>query len=330
MKVGVLGAGSWGTALSLILARNGHEVGLYGREPEEIASIRAQRENMRYLPGFAIPEEVEVGLTDEAPESMELWVIAVPSAGFREALSHLRNPEAHLCIASKGLEPVSAKLLSAVVEEVLPRATVSAISGPNLAVELARGIPTAAVVACADETEAEHVACAFNCRTLRVYITDDLIGLELAGALKNVLAIAAGMSDGLGFGDNTKGALLARGLKDMTLLGVALGAQPETFYGIAGVGDLFATANSHLSRNYRVGEALGKGRTLTEALKEIGQVAEGVTTSESAVQLARKHGTNIPIFEAVDSVIQGRLRPMEAVGRLMERQPKREGFPVEH
>lgn len=324
MQIAVLGAGSWGTALAIILARNGHETTLLGRSEEEIAAIRGRRENMRYLPGFPLPEGVRALTFGEAPAETEMLVVAVPSSGVRDSLSRLQTASPILTVASKGLEPASAKLLSEVAAEARPDAAIGAISGPNLAVELARGVPTASVAACRDLCVAETIARAFNCRTLRIYITDDVIGIELAGALKNVLALAAGMSDGLGFGDNTKGALLARGLREMTLLGAALGARPATFMGIAGVGDLFATANSRLSRNYRVGVALGQGASLAESLNEVGQVAEGVPTVESAVTLSRRHGLRTPIFEGVREVLSGHLRPAQAVAQLMENQPKRE------
>lgn len=326
MTIGVLGAGSWGTALALLLARNGHEVTLYGRDQDNISEIRSRRENPFYLPGFALPEELEIRSLSELSAETEQWILAVPLAAARSVMALLPSDYPHLCLASKGLEPGTALMLHEMAAEVIPKPVLSVLSGPNLAIELAQGIPTATVVASYDPGEAEKLACALSCRTLRVYLSNDVIGLELAGALKNVLAISAGMSDGLGFGDNTKGALLARGLKDMTLLGVALGAKPETFFGIAGVGDVFATAHSKLSRNYRVGHALGRGKSLAEALQEVGQVAEGVTTSESAVLLGRRHQVPVPIFEAVDAVIRGKVKPQEAVSLLMERQPKTEGF----
>jgi glycerol-3-phosphate dehydrogenase (NAD(P)+) len=324
MTVAVLGAGSWGTALALLLARNGHEVALLGRDAAEMANLRALRENLRYLPGFALPQNARPAALDAAPEAADLWVIATPAGAVREVVRFI--PETALAVvASKGLDPVAARPLSETIREALPAATIAALSGPNLAVELARGVPAAAVAACPDEAAAETVRQAFMCAALRVYLSDDLTGVELAGALKNVLAIGGGVSDGLGYGDNTKGALLARGLREMTGLGVALGGKPGTFFGVAGVGDLFATAASRLSRNYRVGRALGEGRDLAEALAEIGQVAEGVPTAEAAVRLARRAGVEAPIFEAVDAILRGRLLPREGVARLMERTPKREG-----
>lgn len=324
MQVVVLGSGSWGTALALILARNGADVQLVGRAEEDVASMRLCRENLRYLPGFVLPKEVTYGLYEEASTEADLWVIAVPSAGVRRVCSTVRGQKPLVCLASKGLEPGSATLLGDVVAEECPGADLVVLGGPNLAVELVRGVPSVAVVAGKDQGAAERVRSAFFNRSFRVYLHDDATGVQLAGALKNVLAIGAGLSDGLGFGDNTKGALMARGLAEMCRLGAALGAQAHTFYGIAGVGDLLATAVSKLSRNYRVGLALGEGRTLENVLNELGQVAEGVPTSEGAVRLARQANVQLPIFEAIDAVLRRRVSPRDAVTQLMERLPTSE------
>lgn len=319
MNVTVLGAGSWGTALAILLARNDCDVTLVGRNAEEMAITQARRENLRYLPGFAIPKNVAYATEVERPA--DLWVVAVPAAAARQALAAVKGEAPLVCCASKGLEPQSGALMHEVAREVLadknPRT--AALSGPNLAVEIVRGIPTAAVSASEDIETADAVRRAFTGPTYRVYVSPDIVGVELAGALKNVLAIGAGISDGLGFGDNSKGAFLARGLYEITKLGLAMGARLETFLGIAGVGDLFATANSRLSRNYRVGHAIGKGTTLAEALREVGQVAEGVGTSESALALARRASVAMPVFEAVDLILRGQKRPMEGVSMLMER-----------
>lgn len=328
MRVVVLGAGSWGTALAILLARNGAEVHLAGRDLDEIDTMGMRRENARYLPGFALPVGLSVVPLAEAPPDAELSVIAVPARAVREVCEFV-SAGAPILVSSKGLEAGSGAILTEVVAEAVPNAEIGVISGPNLAVELVRGIPTVAVVAFPTEATAERVRDAFMSRTYRVYIGSDIVGVELAGALKNVLAIAAGMIDGLGYGDNTKGAMLARGLHEMACLGIRMGARLETFFGIAGVGDLFATANSRLSRNYRVGLGLGEGRTLADVLESIGQVAEGVPTSEAAVLLARRHGVETPIFEAVHAVLRDRLRPLEAVDRLMERMPKHENFATE-
>jgi glycerol-3-phosphate dehydrogenase (NAD(P)+) len=326
MQVTVLGAGSWGTSLTILLARNGHDLTLYGRSFEDVEMMRRARENLHYLPGFVIPENVTVTHEAEALQPCDLWVVAVPSGAVRKVLTCIKGDAPLVVIAAKGLESGTAKTLHEVCVEVVPGARSGVLSGPNLAIEIVRGIPTAAVAAFEDLESAEKARSLFMCHTFRVYVSQDVVGVELAGALKNVLAIGAGMADGLGFGDNTKGALLARGLHEMTCLGLKMGARVETFMGIAGVGDLFATAVSKLSRNYRVGLALGQGSTLHDAVDVLGQVAEGVPTSESAVVLGRRNEVPTPIFEAIESVLRARVKPMQAVSQLMERMPKSEGF----
>lgn len=324
MQVHVVGAGSWGTALTLVLARNGLDVRIIVRDEETLEALRSRRENLRYLPGFLLPKEVEVGAWDDLSQPADMTVIAVPTAAVGEVLDELKDP-GRIVIASKGLTNHGDGLLTDLLEEKCPGVEVAALSGPNLAVELARGIPTVAVAASTNEATAERVRDAFMSRTYRVYVSDDIRGVELAGALKNVLAIGAGMGDGLGFGDNTKGALLARGLNEMARLGMKMGARLDTFMGIAGVGDLFATASSKLSRNYRVGYALGQGRSLSAALEEVGQVAEGVPTSEQARRLALKYDVPMPVHEVLWRVITGEYEARTAVQALMERTPKREG-----
>ncbi len=326
MTVTVIGAGSWGTALALLLLRNGHRVRLLGREPETLADLATLRENRRYLPGFVLPGELTAGPIDGADRGAEMTVIAVPSAAVAEVAPAACESEV-VVVASKGL--AGGRLLSETVRDACPGTRVVVLSGPNLALEIARGVPTLAVVAESganghDSEAAVLARDAFMTSSYRVYLGSDALGIELAGSLKNVYAIAAGMSDGLGFGDNTKGALLARGLNEMARLGLAMGARLETFMGIAGVGDLFATANSRLSRNYRVGWALGQGQGLEDALEQIGQVAEGVATTEQALALAAAHRVDVPIMEVVRGVIAGHTDARKAVTSLMERTPKRE------
>lgn len=319
MNVVVLGFGSWGTSLAILLGRNGHAVTMLGRSEEELAMLTTQRENLRYLPGFRIPSEVSFGLLDHAVIEAEMTVVAVPSGAVRDVLTLVRGHHPLVVVAAKGLEAVTGRLMTEVVSEALPDAQTGVLSGPNLAVEIARQIPTVAVAAFADAQAAATTRDAFMAPAFRVSVSDDVIGVELAGALKNVLAIGAGMSDGLGFGDNTKGAFLSRGLMEMARLGLAMGARLESFLGPAGVGDLFATAASTLSRNYRVGRALGEGKSLKEAQEALGQVSEGVPTSEATQILARQHGIDMPVFAAVDAVLTGRIAPRKAVALLMER-----------
>jgi glycerol-3-phosphate dehydrogenase (NAD(P)+) len=236
-------------------------------------------------------------------------------------MSSVRGIHPLVVVASKGLETDTGKTMCEVVGEMLPEAEIGILSGPNLAVEIARQIPTVAVAAFRSTDVCTRVRDAFNSPTFRVSASSDVAGVEIAGALKNVLAIGAGMSDGLGFGDNTKGAFLSRGLMEMARLGMKMDAKLETFLGPAGVGDLFATAVSRLSRNYRLGRALGEGRSLEQAMAELGQVAEGVPTSAAATLLAARHGVDTPVFAAVYAVLSGRLEPQQAVAKLMERSP---------
>ena len=326
MNVAVLGSGSWGTALAILLARNGHDVTLIGRSEDEIADLRTSRINHRYLPGFSVPEPTKFKLIDDDPGPIEMTVVAVPSHGVREVMSRVKGDHPLVVVAAKGLESGSAKRMSEVVAEALPSSERAVLSGPNLAVEIVREIPTAAVSAAKDQAIADRVRSAFMCGTFRVYVSADVVGVELAGSLKNVLAIGAGMSDGLGFGDNTKGALLARGLHEMTTLGVAMGACVDTFMGLAGVGDLFATAASQLSRNYRVGRSLGEGVSLNQAVEKVGQVVEGVTTSACAQILSTRYKVDMPMFAAIDMVINNKVSPRDAVQKLMGRTPKSEGL----
>lgn len=324
MQIQVVGAGAWGTAQAILLARNGHNVVLESHTEEEQSMLSSYRENIRYLAGFRIPEEVSFGRVGETEGEFDLCVIATPSYAVHELKIGLRSKR--VVVTSKGLEALTGKLLTQVLDEMHPEANVGALSGPNLAVEIVRGIPTAAVTAFPNRDDAEVVRQAYKCRTFRVYLTEDVQGIQLAGALKNVVAIAAGISDGLGFGDNTKGALVARGLREICLLGREMGAKLETFIGIAGVGDLFATAASPLSRNYRVGRALGEGKELRTILQELGHVAEGVTTCEAASILAKKHNVEMPVMDAIRRVIEGSLKPMEGVALLMDRSTPDEGL----
>lgn len=326
MRVAVLGSGSWGTALSILLGRNGHEVALLGRNEEEIEILRARRENFRYLPGFILPETVSFHYLEGCPNVTDLIVVAVPSGAVRSVLAQVGGHHPVVVIAAKGLEPGSGKLMADVVAEQMPDSICGVLSGPNLALEIARGVPTVALSAFKEAEPAEQVQRAFSCATFRVSVSDDVVGVELGGALKNVLAIGAGLSDGLGFGDNTKGAFLSRGLMETARLGLAMGGRMETFLGPAGVGDLFATAASGLSRNYRLGRRMGEGESLRSALESIGQVAEGVPTSEAVQGLARRHNVEMLVFAAVESVLRGRLSPRRAVGMLMDRSYRMEDF----
>lgn len=321
IRAAVMGSGSWGTALAVLLARNGIDVCLWGRDQQDLQALDLDRENRRYLPGIELPAAITASANP--PVNSDFFVLAVPSSALR-AVTEFIPDGSKVVIAAKGLEPGTAMRMSEVVLHMRPNSEVSVLSGPNLAVEIARGIPTATVIASKDPALADWVRERFMSRAFRVYTSTDLVGVELGGALKNVLALGAGMSDGLGFGDNTKAALLARGLREMSELGSKYGADPLTFMGLSGVGDLIATAVSKLSRNYRVGSLLGSGVGLDFALSEIGQVAEGVPTSEAAVTLADRSNTDVPLMRAIYRVVKGDCKPLEAVTELMERSPRTE------
>ncbi|WP_309708637.1 NAD(P)H-dependent glycerol-3-phosphate dehydrogenase [Armatimonas sp.] len=319
-EIAVLGAGSWGTALALLLAQDGGVVRLWDRTDTQIAALLAERENQRYLPGHLFPENLHpTADLDAALAGASCVVVAVPSAAVDEVLSRAQLANgADIVLAAKGIDPETLELPSDVTARLAPGHSVVALSGPNLAREVAAGIPAAAVAASGDGMAARRVAERFNRATFRTYVSDDLIGVEVGGAVKNVLAIAGGISDGLGYGDNTKAALMARGLAEMARLGVALGGKQETFYGLAGVGDLIATAASKLSRNWRVGHGLGQGKDLPDILAELGQVAEGVPTARAVARLATKHGLFLPVCSTVAELLEGSLTPREGVARLTE------------
>jgi glycerol-3-phosphate dehydrogenase (NAD(P)+) len=320
--VAVLGAGSWGTALTLLLAQSQTGVRLWDRSPEQVIALHEAGQNRRYLPGHSLPSGI--GLTADLQEAVTgagCVVIAIPLSGLESVLAHAAPhiaPGTDIVLAAKGMDPQRLQLPSQLARSAAPHALLTALSGPNLASEVARGVPTAAVAASDDPAAAQRIAERFNRPTFRVYVSTDLLGVELGGAMKNVLAIAGGVSDGLGYGDNTKAALLTRGLGEMARLGHALGAQRETFYGLAGVGDLMATAVSRLSRNWRVGEGLARGERLEALLSRLGQVAEGVPTAAAIARLATERGIALPVFLAVHRLLQGELTPREAVAVLTE------------
>ena len=327
--IAVLGAGSWGTALAILLARNGHRVRLWGNEAPVMAELTRARCNARYLPDAAFPDNLGVyNDLDAAVADRADVLVVVPSHAFREVLTAIRPrlaPETPVAWATKGLEMASGKLLHQVAEEVLAANTPQAVvSGPTFAREVAAGLPTAATVAGSDETVAAHFAALLRGPTFRAYTSTDRVGVELGGALKNVLAIAAGISDGLGFGANSRAALITRGLAEMIRLGVTLGGQRDTFMGLAGVGDLVLTCTDDQSRNRRMGLALGRGQSREAAHKTIDQVVEGVDTAREIHNLGRQHGVELPISEQVYRVIYKGLDPRDAVQALLAREPRAE------
>jgi len=329
--VAIIGAGSWGTALAALLGREGLRVRLWARRPEMAQSLRLRRENQQYLPGVTLPDSVEPhDDLARALEGAQTVVLAVPSRGMRETVRALRahlKPQHNLISAAKGLEHHTGLRMTQVIAQELPTpwgAGAACLSGPNLAAEVAAGIATTTVIACADADLARRAQGLFMCPTFRVYTNPDVIGVELGGALKNVIAIGAGINDGLAFGDNTKAALVTRGLAEITRLGVALGAASETFMGLSGIGDLVATCASRRSRNHYVGYCLAAGRTLDEILAGMDMIAEGVPTTEAAVRLAETTGVEMPITRAVHAVLFEGQRPLDAVRELMLREARNE------
>jgi glycerol-3-phosphate dehydrogenase (NAD(P)+) len=332
MRIAVLGAGSWGTTLAIVLAENGHDVALWDHDAARARRIEASRENQHYLPGARLPDGVAVaGDQSAAVADAAMVVFVVPSHAMRataEAVAGGAGPGRGSVIvtATKGLEEGSHRRMSEVLQEAMgvARPRVVSLVGPSHAEEVSRRIPTSMVAAGAGEVACRMVQDAFGRPYLRVYTNDDIVGAEIATALKNSIAIAAGILDGAGGGDNTKAALVTRGLAEITRLGVAMGARPETFSGLAGVGDLVVTCLSRHSRNRRVGEAIGRGERLDDALAQLGMVAEGVRTTRAAVELGRARGVELPIIEMVHRVLFEGHDPREAIQMLMSRPPRAE------
>ena len=327
--VAVLGAGSWGTALGLLLARNGHAVQLWGHDAAQCAQLARARENAHYLPGIHFPDSlhIEANLARLAGTTQQ-FLLAVPSHAFRATLKALKphlDSGATLAWATKGLEPGSGKLLSAVLAEELPTLRAyGVVSGPSFAREVALDLPTALTVASSDTTVAERIAQWLRNERVRVYTSTDVTGVQLGGAIKNVIAIAAGISDGLGFGANARAALITRGLAELTRLGLALGGRAETFMGLTGAGDLILTCTDNASRNRRLGLALGQGGRLSGILREIGQEVEGVATAREVYALAKARKVELPITEQVYRVLYENLSPQTAVEALLRREPRPE------
>lgn len=330
-KVCVVGSGGWGTALGTVLDANGKNVVMYAREPELLKSFREDHENTLFLPGIKLAGSLRItNDLQEAVTDCELIVLAVPTKWFRSALLEMlpfvkdQNP----CIVSvtKGIEIGTLMTPDKIMAEVFGDHAYDfvCLSGPSHAEEVARSIPTAVTVASTNPEAAKKAQDFFMGPNFRVYTHSDVIGVEIGGALKNIIALAAGICDGVGFGDNTKAALITRGLSEMTRLGVAMGADPMTFAGLSGMGDLIVTCMSQHSRNRYVGDQIGRGRTLKEVLDEMVMVAEGVTTTESAHALAQQNGIEMPITSKVYSVLFENASPREAVATLMEREAKAE------
>ncbi|UOY93483.1 NAD(P)H-dependent glycerol-3-phosphate dehydrogenase [Ectobacillus sp. JY-23] len=331
-KITVVGAGSWGTALAMVLADNGHEVRLWGAREEQMDEVNQRRTNHKYLPGIMLPRGITAYVSlEEALQDTEHVLLVVPTKAIREVLANMRTVLKHAVTvthASKGIEPDTSKRISEMIEEELPvhlLRDVVVLSGPSHAEEVALRQPTTVTSASKNMEAAEAVQDLFmNNEYFRVYTNPDIIGVELGGALKNIIALAAGMTDGLGFGDNAKAALITRGLAEIARLGRAMGADPLTFAGLTGMGDLIVTCTSVHSRNWRAGNLLGKGHSLEDVLESMGMVVEGVRTTKAAYQLADKIGVDMPITAALHEVLFHGKDVKEAVGSLMGRVRKHE------
>jgi glycerol-3-phosphate dehydrogenase (NAD(P)+) len=326
--IAVLGAGSWGTALSILLSRKGARVRLWGHEPPVMAQMRRAGENRAFLPGYPFPQGLEpIGDLTGALEGADEILIAVPSHAFREVVHQvaaLVQGGASISWATKGLEPGTGKLLHQVATEELGPRALAAISGPTFAKEVAAGLPTAITVAANVPAHAERLAGYLHGNYFRAYTSDDLIGVQVGGSTKNVLAIAAGIADGLGFGANTRAALITRGLAELMRLGQALGGRPETFMGLAGLGDLALTCTDNQSRNRRLGLALARGLSVEQARAEIGQEIEGVGTAAEVYTLAERLDVDMPICDQAYRVLYEGMHPGDAVRHLLERRQKAE------
>jgi len=328
-RIAVLGAGSWGTALAMLLGRNGHATALWGRDPAQMEAMAAQRCNTRYLPGLVFPENTHpVSDLGAAIQGSKHLLLACPSDAFvalLEQIVPLRDPGQPLFWATKGFEPGSGRLLHEVVRDRLGEHTpMGIVTGPSFATEVARGLPTAATVASPDAGQAQAMAALLHGEDFRAYTSTDIIGAEIGGAVKNVLAVATGVADGMGLGDNARSGLITRGLAEIMRLGVAMGAQAETLMGLSGVGDLVLTCTGDLSRNRRFGLALGRGISAADALAEIGQVVEGVKTAVEVHRLAQKLGVDMPIAEVTYAMVHEGISPQDGLHALLSREAKPE------
>ena len=327
-KISVLGDGGWGTTLALLLAGRGFQVKLWGAFPEYIEGIRKKRENRKFLPGFKIPKNVfPCADIHRAALEADLIVLAAPSQFMRRVVHQIKKDKIHHKIfvtVAKGIETGSLKVMSQVIHEELGKVSLCVLSGPTIAREVALKIPAAASIASSNKELASRVRKIFMTDTFSLFESEDVLGVELGGSLKNVIAISAGIVEGLGFGSNTQAALFARGVAEMARLGHAMGARRETFMGLSGLGDLATTCLSRHSRNRSLGEEIGKGKKLRDILKKTEMVVEGVDTSRSAWQLAKKYRVAMPITEAVHQILFHHHDPREAVKALMKREPHRE------
>nr|WP_079724498.1 NAD(P)H-dependent glycerol-3-phosphate dehydrogenase [Pseudoxanthomonas indica] len=329
LRIGVLGAGSWGTALAALMARHGHRVTLWGRDEAVIGAIDQQHENPRYLPGIALPDSLRATADlATALADADLVLVVVPSHAFTETLrllAPLRPSQAGVAWATKGFEPGSGRFLHEVAEEILGAdVPLAVVTGPSFAKEVALGLPTAVTVHGHDAAFAQTMAEVLHGPAFRAYTGDDMVGAELGGAMKNVLAVATGVSDGMQLGLNARAGLITRGLNEMLRLAAAIGGKPETLMGLAGLGDLVLTCTGDLSRNRRLGLALGRGQSIQDAVREIGQVVESMQAADEVMRQAERNGIELPISSAVRAVLHGEMTPAAGLQQLLAREQKPE------
>lgn len=327
-KISVIGAGSWGTALAWLLYNNGHKVTVWSIMEDEIKMLSEEREHKQKLPGVKLPEDMEFTTNlKDACSDRDLLVLAVPSP-YTRSTSHSMSPfvrEGQLIVnVAKGIEEHSLMTLSDIIEEEIPQAEVAVLSGPSHAEEVGRGLPTTIVVGARKKSTAEYIQGLFMSPVFRVYTSPDILGIEIGAALKNVIALAAGTADGLGYGDNTKAALITRGIAEISRLAVAMGAQAETLFGLSGIGDLVVTCASVHSRNRKAGYLIGQGRTMKEAMDEVQMIVEGVYSAKAGLALSEKYGIDMPIIRAVNQVLFEDMSAADAVKELMLRDRKEE------
>ncbi|MBB4132919.1 NAD(P)H-dependent glycerol-3-phosphate dehydrogenase [Xanthomonas sp. 3075] len=327
-KIAVLGAGSWGTALAALLARHGHPTVLWGRDASMVDAIDQRHENVRYLPGIALPDSLRATTDLQLAIADAHWIlVVVPSHAFTETvklIAPLGPATVGVAWATKGFEPGSGRFLHEVARDILGDVPLAVVTGPSFAKEVTLGLPTAVTVHGDDAAFAQIVADAMHGPTFRAYTGDDMVGAELGGAMKNVLAVATGVADGMQLGLNARAGLITRGLNEMLRLAAVIGARPETLMGLAGLGDLVLTATGDLSRNRRLGLALGRGQSLSDAIREIGQVVESVQTADEVMRQAEQHGIELPISNAVRAVLHGEITPEAGLKELLARERKPE------
>ncbi len=326
MRIGIIGAGSWGIALSVLLHENGHKITVWSALPDEIDMLKAEREHKQKLPGVKLPDDIEFSKNlEETVKSNELLVLAVPSPFVRSTSQKMKqfvNAGQVIVNVAKGIEDETLMTLSDVIKQEIPQAEVAVMCGPSHAEEVGRGIPTTIVVGAKKRKTAELVQNTFMNERFRVYTSPDVLGMEVGSALKNVVALAAGIADGLGYGDNTKAALITRGIAEITRLGTAMGGKFETFAGLTGIGDLIVTCASMHSRNRRAGILIGQGKTMQEAMDEVKMVVEGVYSAKAAVKLSKKYNVELPIIEQVNLILFENKPAADAVKDLMLRDKK--------